>query len=70
MEELIKILDEMASQPKDQRFELRISKAEREALAKLAQVYKLPMSAVVAELIRQGIVDYYQDGECLALSAR
>ena len=66
-DELIQLLAEMSSQPKDQQFGLRISKAERQALAKLASAYHRPMAQVISDLIRQGIVDYVMDGECLAL---
>ncbi len=68
MTELVELLQKMASQPKDQQFNIRLSVADKEALAKLAQVYHRPMGSVVTDLIRQSIVDYYQDGECLALS--
>lgn len=70
MTELVSILQAMASQPKSEQFNIRMSSADREALSKLAQVYKRPMSAVVTDLVRQGIVDYYQDGECFALAGK
>lgn len=66
-DELIQLLAGMSSQPKDQQFSLRISKAERQALAKLASAYHRPMAQVISDLVRQGIVDYVMDGECLAL---
>lgn len=68
MTDLIEILDGMASQPKDQQFGIRLSQADKAALAKLAQAYHRPMGQVVIDLIRQGIIDYLQEGECFALS--
>lgn len=62
-EALATILNEMESQPKDQRLGIRINTAEREALETLAQAHGLKLSAVVAGLIRQGIADYMQSGE-------
>lgn len=67
-DDLIKLLDRMAAETKDDRVNVRLNSAEREALAKLAQVYKRPMSEVITDLIRQGIIDYVSEGECFALS--
>ena len=66
--ELINLLSRMASEPKTERFNIRMGEADREALAKLAQAYRKPMAQVLLDLIRQGIIDYVEDGECLALS--
>lgn len=67
-DDLINLLDRMAAETKDQRVNLRLNGAEKQALGKLAQVYKRPMSEVITDLIRQGIIDYVTEGECFALS--
>ena len=66
--DLINLLSRMASEQKTERFNIRMGAADREALAKLAQAYSKPMAQVLLDLIRQGIIDYVEDGECLALS--
>ena len=66
--DLINLLSRMASEPKTERFNIRMTEADREALAKLAQAYSKSMSQVLLDLIRQGIIDYVEDGECLASS--
>lgn len=65
-DELIKLLSDMSGQQKDLQFNLRLSAAERQALAKLAIAYHRPMGQVICDLIRQALIDYV-DGECFAL---
>lgn len=66
--DLISLLSEATGQNKDQQLHIRMSQAERKMLAKLAQAYSMPMAGVVLALVRQGLIDYVQDGECFALT--
>ena len=64
---LDKFFEAVATQESTERFLIKLTPAEREALSTLAKGYKLPMSQVLKRLLRQAVVDYWQDGECIAL---
>ena len=49
------------------RLDLRIPPEQRERLAKLAQVYKMPMTRVLLELVEQAYHEYVESGEVMAL---
>lgn len=64
LEILLKIENEQGEIP----FSVRLTTTEREQLGHLAKIYKRPMGDVIRFLLHAAIVDYYQEGEVIALS--
>lgn len=62
------IFQKIAHEDLDVSFLVRMGKTEREQLARLAQIYKIPMAQVVRFLIHQAVIDYAVDGEVFALA--
>jgi len=65
--DLDKFFEAVAIQEDTEQFLFRLTPAERAALGKLASTYKMPMAQVLKRLLRQAVVDYYQDNEVWGL---
>lgn len=62
------IINQIENEQGNLPFSVRLTATERDQLGALARNYKRPMGDVLRFLLHQAIVDYYQEGEVLALS--